>query len=116
MERSDTYLLKPAEVALRLGVSRSWLYEAAKAGRIPCFRLGDQGGPVRFRADDLEAWLGRARYDGPRAERARETINRAPGAGSDQAVTRRSVRSRAAGDSADQLSWPQLALTDAAGP
>jgi excisionase family DNA binding protein len=33
-------LLKPADVARRLGVSRSWLYEAAKHGRVPCVRLG----------------------------------------------------------------------------
>jgi excisionase family DNA binding protein len=40
-----------------LGVSRSWLYDAANTGRIPCVRLGGNDGPVRFRADELEAWL-----------------------------------------------------------
>jgi excisionase family DNA binding protein len=54
-------LLKPSEVAQRLGVSRSWLYEAAKDGRIPCLRLGSTDGPLRFSAVDLEAWLMRAR-------------------------------------------------------
>ena len=40
-----------------LGVSRSWLYEAAKCGRIPCVRLGDPGGPLRFRLEELEEWI-----------------------------------------------------------
>ena len=68
MERSDTHLLKPAEVIERLGVSRSWLYEAARSGRIPCVRLGGESGPVRFPANDLERWLEHARSD-PRTER-----------------------------------------------
>jgi excisionase family DNA binding protein len=54
-------LLKPAEVAHRLGVSRAWLYEAARTGRIPSVRLGDEHGPLRFIEDDLEDWLTRAR-------------------------------------------------------
>jgi excisionase family DNA binding protein len=54
-------LLKPAEVAARLGVSRAWLYEAARTGRIPSVRLGDEQGPLRFIEDDLEDWLTRAR-------------------------------------------------------
>jgi len=54
-----------------LGVSRSWLYEAAKCGRIPCIRLGDNEGPLRFRLEELEAWVARSRVsarevsDGP---------------------------------------------------
>ena len=54
-------LLKPAEVAGRLGVSRSWLYEAAKQGRIPSVRLGGPDGPLRFVEDDLAAWIDAAR-------------------------------------------------------
>ena len=65
MERSDTHLLKPAEVIELLGVSRSWLYEAARSGRIPCVRLGGESGPVRFPANDLERWLEHARSDRP---------------------------------------------------
>lgn len=52
-------LLKPADVAQRLGVSRSWLYEAARQGRVPCLRLGGEGGPLRFSEEDLAAWLER---------------------------------------------------------
>jgi excisionase family DNA binding protein len=54
-------LLKPTEVARRLGVSRSWVYEAARAGRIPCVRLGGPDGPVRFVPEDVERWLEQAR-------------------------------------------------------
>src|SRR3954447_22911832 len=57
LERSDVYLLRPAEVVELLGVSRSWLYEAANSGRIPCVRLGSSDGPVRFRLRELEAWI-----------------------------------------------------------
>jgi excisionase family DNA binding protein len=57
----DTDLLKPTEIADRLGVSRSWVYEAAKTGRIPCVRLGGPDGPLRFLREDVEAWLARAR-------------------------------------------------------
>ena len=54
-------LLKPAEVAVRLGVSRTWLYDATKAGRIPSIRIGGADGPLRFVAEDIEQWLEEAR-------------------------------------------------------
>jgi excisionase family DNA binding protein len=54
-------LLKPAEVAAELGVSRAWLYEAAKTGRIPAIRLGGQEGPLRFVPQDLKRWIDDAR-------------------------------------------------------
>jgi excisionase family DNA binding protein len=54
-------LLRPAEVARRLGVSRAWLYDAAKTGRIPSVRIGGNDGPVRFIERDLDAWLEQAR-------------------------------------------------------
>jgi excisionase family DNA binding protein len=57
----DTDLLKPTEVARRLGVSRSWVYEAAATGRIPCVRLGGPDGPLRFLQHDVESWLEQAR-------------------------------------------------------
>jgi len=54
-------LLKPTEVADRLSVSRAWVYEAAKVGRIPAIRIGGDEGPLRFVAQDIEAWLADAR-------------------------------------------------------
>jgi hypothetical protein len=59
-------LLKPSEVAARLHVSRSWLYDAAKAGLIPHIRLPSVGrdgreGPLRFVPEDLDTWIAEAR-------------------------------------------------------
>src|SRR6516165_8921006 len=54
-------LLKPTEVADRLSVSRAWVYDAAKVGRIPAIRIGGEDGPLRFVADDVERWLNDAR-------------------------------------------------------
>lgn len=54
-------LLKPNDVARRLAVSRSWVYEAASAGRIPFVRIGGEGGPLRFVPEDIDAWLADSR-------------------------------------------------------
>jgi excisionase family DNA binding protein len=70
-------LLKPSEVARMLGVSRSWLYEAAKRGRVPCVRLGGPDGPVRFVESDLIEWLERARAGWLPGESSAETVRRA---------------------------------------
>lgn len=53
-------LLKPSEVAVRLAVSRSWVYAAAADGRLPCLRLGAADGPLRFREEDLDSWIAEA--------------------------------------------------------
>lgn len=54
-------LLKPSDLARQLGVSRSWLYEAAKAGRIPSIRIGGEDGPLRFVPEDIDRWIEEAR-------------------------------------------------------
>jgi excisionase family DNA binding protein len=54
-------LLKPSEVAAQLGVSRSWLYDAAKTGRIPSIRIGGEEGPLRFVPEDVQRWIDDAR-------------------------------------------------------
>jgi excisionase family DNA binding protein len=79
MGQFDGDLLKPSEVARRLGVSRSWLYSAAKEGRIPSVRLGGPDGPLRFVAGDLEAWLDRARRAWLPGESIAATMARANG-------------------------------------
>jgi excisionase family DNA binding protein len=56
-----TDLLKPTEVAQRLKVSRSWVYDAAADGRLPSIRLGAPDGPLRFVRADLERWIEDAR-------------------------------------------------------
>jgi excisionase family DNA binding protein len=73
-------LLRPGEVAAMLGVSRSWLYEAAKDGRVPCVRLGGPDGPLRFVARDLSEWLERARAGWLPGSSAAETLRRATAA------------------------------------
>jgi excisionase family DNA binding protein len=72
-----TDLLKPGEVARRLQVSRTWLYDAAKAGRIPSVRLGGTDGPVRFVEEDIEQWLERARQAWRPGESGAQTLRRA---------------------------------------
>jgi excisionase family DNA binding protein len=54
-------LLRPTEVAHQLAVSRAWVYEAARTGRIPSVRLGGDDGPLRFIAGDIERWLAESR-------------------------------------------------------
>ena len=54
-------LMRPADVARKLGVSRTWLYDAARQGRIPSVRIGGPEGPVRFVERDLDEWLNAAR-------------------------------------------------------
>jgi len=58
---TQTTLLKPCEVAAQLAVSRTWLYDAAKTGRIPSIRIGSEDGPLRFVREDVECWLDEAR-------------------------------------------------------
>ncbi|MGA9315423.1 MAG: helix-turn-helix domain-containing protein [Solirubrobacteraceae bacterium] len=53
--------MKPTDVAYRLGVSRSWLYDAAKTGRIPSIRIGGEDGPLRFVSEDIDRWIDDAR-------------------------------------------------------
>jgi excisionase family DNA binding protein len=72
-----TDLLKPTEVARMLGVSRTWLYDAAKDGRIPSVRLGGPDGPVRFVEEDIEQWLELARQAWRPGQTRAETLRRA---------------------------------------
>ncbi len=72
-----TDLLTPDEVARMLQVSRTWLYEAAKDGRIPSVRLGGPDGPVRFVEEDIERWLERARQAWRPGESSEQTLRRA---------------------------------------
>jgi excisionase family DNA binding protein len=98
VERSDVYLLRPAEVVELLGVSRSWLYDAANSGRIPCVRLGSSDGPVRFRLRELEAWIDEGRVVPPH-ERG---VGRREPASTDSGASRRRP-DPAAGEALTQL-------------
>jgi excisionase family DNA binding protein len=103
----DTSLLTPSEVALRLGVSRSWIYAAAKQGRIPCVRLGGDDGPVRFLEAELVAWLRRARPERAPGGRSFDNASRAPKSQPERSTPRRDAREEVL--AVQQLSW---SLTD----
>lgn len=53
-ERLDEPLLTPAEAAALLAVRTSWVYGAAREGRLPCRHIGRH---LRFLRSDLERWL-----------------------------------------------------------
>lgn len=75
-------LLKPAQVAAELGVSRAWLYDAAKTGRIPAIRVGGPEGPLRFVPQDLKRWIddARAAWTPGRSAPATRSASAAPAA------------------------------------
>lgn len=54
-------LTRPSDLARELCVSRTWVYEAAREGRIPSIRIGGKDGPLRFAPEDVERWLDVAR-------------------------------------------------------
>ena len=70
-------LLRPVEVARKLGVSRTWLYDAAKAGRIPSVRLGGPDGPLRFVEADVDRWIDEARSAWRPGDTSAATVRRA---------------------------------------
>ena len=47
-------LLTPHDAATLLAVRVSWIYDAVRAGRLPCVRVGRH---VRFLRTDLERWI-----------------------------------------------------------
>jgi excisionase family DNA binding protein len=50
----STRLMTAAEVAERLGVPKSWVYEQSRAGRIPTVALGRYR---RFREEAVAEWI-----------------------------------------------------------
>jgi len=57
----EPQLLRPADVQRMLRVSKTWLYDAAKARRIPSVRLGGPDGPLRFERTAIEALIRESR-------------------------------------------------------
>jgi excisionase family DNA binding protein len=54
VQRLDSPLLTPAAAAQLLAVRPSWIYDAVRAGTLPCLRIGRH---IRFTRTMLEDWL-----------------------------------------------------------
>lgn len=70
-------LLKPAEVCAKLRVSRAWLYKQVQGDLIPHVRLAGPEGPVRFVAEDIEAWIEASRRAWQPGDTSAATLRRA---------------------------------------
>ena len=57
-------LLTVAEVAARLRVSRTCVYQLVNLGRLPHHRIGEEGGAIRISEEDLAAYLDGSRCSG----------------------------------------------------
>jgi excisionase family DNA binding protein len=84
-------LMKPNDLARLLAVSRAWVYETAKSGRIPSVRIGGADGPLRFVPEDIERWLAEARA-GWLPGRNDRTFDGRVGAGDDPPAEARHAR------------------------
>jgi excisionase family DNA binding protein len=51
---TEDRLLRPEQAAWYLNVKTSWIYEAVRAGRLPCHRVGRH---IRFTRPMLDEWL-----------------------------------------------------------
>ncbi|MHB8695914.1 MAG: helix-turn-helix domain-containing protein [Solirubrobacteraceae bacterium] len=92
--------MRPGDVAEMLAVSRAWVYDAAKTGRIPSVRIGGDDGPLRFVPADIESWLAEARAAWtPGTARARRAESSTPERSRRDA---RPQRRRKPADDADQ--------------
>jgi len=75
-------LLKPDQAAQLLSVGPSWIYEAVRAGSLPCLKVGRH---IRFTRPMLEEWLAtrtansRWRYRSPAAAATDAGAASAPG-------------------------------------
>jgi excisionase family DNA binding protein len=52
----DKLMLRPAETAQAIGISRSKVYQLLANGRLPCVRID---GSVRVPVDQLRRWINR---------------------------------------------------------
>lgn len=53
-------MLTSGEAGTMLGMRKSWLYEQATRGTIPCYRFGRS---VRFRMSDVQLYMATRRVD-----------------------------------------------------
>jgi excisionase family DNA binding protein len=57
---SEARLFTPQQTAEYLGVRPSWVYEQARARKLPHLKLGKH---IRFLQEDLDAWIAARRIE-----------------------------------------------------
>ena len=56
-------LMTVKEVARRLRVSASLVYQLIDSGRLGCHRIGNGRGAIRIRREDMDEYLNQCRHD-----------------------------------------------------
>jgi excisionase family DNA binding protein len=56
-------LLTVAEVAEKLNVSPSLVYQMVETGKLPFLRIGNGRGAIRFQGEDIQAYLDSCRVE-----------------------------------------------------
>ena len=62
-ETTDTKLLTVKDVAERLSVSTSLVYQLVESGKLPVHRIGNGRGAIRFSPQDIETYLEECRVE-----------------------------------------------------
>ena len=62
-ETTDKKLLTVKDVAERLSVSSSLIYQLVESGKLPVLRIGNGRGAIRFSPQDIEAYLEECRVE-----------------------------------------------------
>ena len=74
-ETKNSNLLTVKDVAARLNVSSSLVYQIVEGGKLPVHRIGNGRGSIRFRSEDIEAYVDECRVEkqapAPRQRRPR---------------------------------------------
>jgi excisionase family DNA binding protein len=62
--------LSAKDAAQKLGLSRSVVYQLVASEKIDHYKVGPNGGRIRFRVEDLEAYIAKCRVSQPAAKAA----------------------------------------------
>lgn len=67
-------MLSVKKVAERLGISRALLYSLVGSGKISCYRIGMGRGAIRFKDEDVQAYLESCRVEGEEVKTPRPVL------------------------------------------
>lgn len=56
-------MLRAKEVAEKLGISLSLVYQLVEEHKLGCYRVGPRRGAIRFKDEDIEVYLDSCRVD-----------------------------------------------------